>query len=75
MRDTLERPVDLNNFAKILPNWTKEEALEIEVLEQNASKMDFDVKRCRYAEMHEEMGPTSARPLERGLGGGRPPGR
>ena len=56
MRDTLGRPVDLNDFAKILPNWTKEEVLEIEALEQNASKMDFDVKRCRYAEMHEEMG-------------------
>ena len=53
MRDTLGRPADLNDFAKILPNWTKEEALEIEVLEQNASKMDFDVKRCRYAEMYE----------------------
>ena len=46
MRDTLGRPVGLNDFAKILPNWTKEEALEIEVLEQNLSKMDFDVKRC-----------------------------
>ena len=30
--------------------------MEIEVLEQDKSKMDFNVTRCRYAEMYEEMG-------------------
>ena len=50
-----EKP-DLRDFADILPNWTKEEALEIEVLDEAASVMNFNVTRCRYAEMYEEMG-------------------
>ena len=32
--------------------------MEIEVLEQDKSKMDFNVTRCRHAEMYEEMGLT-----------------
>ena len=46
----------MRDFADILPNWTKEEALEIEVLDEAASVMNFNVTRCRYAEMYEEMG-------------------
>ena len=56
MADVLEIKPDLSDFADILPNWTKEEALEIEVLEEAASVMNFNVTRCRYAEMYEEMG-------------------
>ena len=52
----IDHPANLQDFADILPNWTKEDALEIEVLEQDKSKMNFNVTRCRYAEMYEEMG-------------------
>ena len=56
MADVLGKKPDWSDFADILPNWTKEEALEIEVLDESASGMNFNVTRCRYAEMYEEMG-------------------
>ena len=56
MAQLVDHPANLQDFAEILSNWTKEDALEIEVLERNKSAMDFNVTRCRYAEMYEEMG-------------------
>jgi hypothetical protein len=36
--------------------WTKDKALEIEVLEQSDEKLSFNVTRCRYAEMYRALG-------------------
>ncbi len=47
---------DLQDFADILPLWTREDALEIEVLSQGDDHFDFNVKRCRYSEMYRDMG-------------------
>ena len=47
---------DLKDFHDILPNWTREGALEIELLEARADILNFNVKRCRYSEMYREMG-------------------
>ena len=47
---------DLTGFAALLPNWQKQDALEIEVLAESASRFDFNVRRCRYSEMYHEMG-------------------
>jgi hypothetical protein len=47
---------DLKDFFDILPLWSKDGALEIDVLEAGADTLDFNVKRCRYAEMYREMG-------------------
>ena len=47
---------DLTGFAALLPNWQKQDALEIEVLAESASRFDFNVRRCRYSEMYREMG-------------------
>ncbi|QWK80391.1 L-2-amino-thiazoline-4-carboxylic acid hydrolase [Ochrobactrum sp. BTU1] len=47
---------DLEDFADILPLWTKDNALEIDVLSQGKDHFDFNVKRCRYSEMYREMG-------------------
>jgi hypothetical protein len=52
----LDHAPDLTDFAAIMPNWTKEDALQIEPLEMTAEKMDFNVVRCRYSEMYREMG-------------------
>jgi predicted hydrocarbon binding protein len=52
----LDHMPDLSDFAAILPNWTKEDALELDVLVAEPDKMDFNVTRCRYAEMYHEMG-------------------
>src|SRR5664280_1143171 len=46
----------LQQFAAIRPSWTKEDALEIEVLAQSEDELRFNVTRCRYAEMYEALG-------------------
>ncbi|MEY8828224.1 L-2-amino-thiazoline-4-carboxylic acid hydrolase [Sedimentitalea sp. XS_ASV28] len=47
---------DLGDFADIMPNWTREDALRIEMVEASETRMDFNVTRCRYSEMYREMG-------------------
>lgn len=44
------------SFLETLQFWTQNGALEIEVLKQTQTKLDFDVKRCRYAEMYRALG-------------------
>ncbi len=56
LAEGLGRAPDLTDFAAIMPNWTKEDALQIEPLEMTADRMDFNVTRCRYAEMYRQMG-------------------
>ena len=46
----------VQHFAESLQFWTKDEALEIEVLEQTDEKFSFDVNRCRYAELYQALG-------------------
>lgn len=36
--------------------WTKDDALEIETLEQTPKQLNFNVHRCRYAELYRELG-------------------
>ncbi|MBP0650796.1 L-2-amino-thiazoline-4-carboxylic acid hydrolase, partial [Mycobacterium tuberculosis] len=49
LRDELGRDPNLEDFADILPAWTANDALEIEVIAARPDQLDFDVKRCRYA--------------------------
>jgi L-2-amino-thiazoline-4-carboxylic acid hydrolase len=46
----------LEHFVSLQPRWTREDALEIEVVEQDARHYGFNVKRCRYAETYRAMG-------------------
>lgn len=46
----------LQGFADLLPLWQMDNALEIDVQQQDAERFDFNVTRCRYAEMYREMG-------------------
>ena len=43
MAQQIDHPANLQDFKDTLPNWAKGDALEIEVLEQDKSKMDFNV--------------------------------
>jgi predicted ArsR family transcriptional regulator len=43
-------------FAESLRHWTADDALEIEVLQQTAEALDFNVTRCRYAELYRALG-------------------
>lgn len=46
----------LAHFIALQPLWTKDDALQIETLRQDEKHYDFNVTRCRYAEMYREMG-------------------
>lgn len=54
--DTLDHTPNLRDFADILPNWTKNDSLQIDVLHAEEERLDFNVLRCRYAEMYRDMG-------------------
>ncbi len=43
-------------FHDSLAYWTQDGALEIEMLENSAEKLNFNVKRCRYAELYQSLG-------------------
>jgi hypothetical protein len=47
---------DLADFAAILPRWQADDALAIEFLRATPAHLDFNVTRCRYAEMYRELG-------------------
>jgi predicted ArsR family transcriptional regulator len=46
----------LSEFAASLENWKKDDAMQIEVLEQSEKRFSFNVHRCRYAEMYAKLG-------------------
>ena len=46
----------LEHFIALQPLWTKGDALQIETLRRDAKAYDFNVTRCRYAEMYRAMG-------------------
>jgi hypothetical protein len=43
-------------FLDSLQYWTKDEALHIGVINSTPEKLDFNVTRCRYAEMYRALG-------------------
>ena len=47
---------DLTTFAALQPKWRQDGALEVEILAETAERFDYDVTRCRYAEMYHAMG-------------------
>jgi hypothetical protein len=46
----------MRDFIALYDIWTADCALEINVWEANDNRFDFNVTRCRYAEMYKEMG-------------------
>ena len=46
----------LDAFARSLDRWRENGALEIDILEQSATRLSFNVTRCRYAEMYRALG-------------------
>lgn len=46
----------LGAFASCLGRWNAGGALELEVLRQDENALDFNVRRCRYAEMYRALG-------------------
>lgn len=46
----------LVHFAAALDDWKKGDAYRMDVLQQDAKRFDFNVTRCRYAEMYRALG-------------------
>jgi len=46
----------LEKFISLIPAFSEDDALELEVLTHTADTYDFNVTRCRYAEFYDEMG-------------------
>ena len=51
-----DEPTSLLGFHSLLPQWTANGALEVEMLEEGETKVNYNVTRCRYSEMYREMG-------------------
>ncbi len=45
-----------NEFLDSLQVWAKDDALEFDVLDHGSEILDFNVTRCRYAEMYSALG-------------------
>lgn len=46
----------LKHFVDSLAYWTRDKALEIDVIEESDEILSFNVTRCRYAELYESLG-------------------
>lgn len=49
-------PATLRSFMALQPLWEKDDALTVDVLAATDAVFDYDVTRCRYAEMYQAMG-------------------
>ena len=47
---------DLVAYSESLEPWTRNGALELRVLNQSQTRLDFDVTRCQYAELYHRLG-------------------
>lgn len=43
-------------FLESLSYWTQDDALELDILEQSETTLNFNVNRCRYAELYNTLG-------------------
>ncbi|MBN1536146.1 MAG: L-2-amino-thiazoline-4-carboxylic acid hydrolase [Anaerolineales bacterium] len=46
----------LAHFAKLVEAWGKDDALQMEIIEQDENRLHFNVTRCRYAELYKNLG-------------------
>jgi len=56
-------PLDLEGFAKVLPRWQANDALDVTLHEKTAGALDFDVTRCAFADMYRELGLAELGPI------------
>ena len=56
LAEASDEPPGIAAFARLTERWKANGALELETLERSDERFDFNVTRCRYAEMYREMG-------------------
>ena len=54
----------MERFIGLYELWKMDGALDMEVLQESETRFDFNVRRCRYAEMYREMGLAEIRYLQ-----------
>jgi hypothetical protein len=54
---------DIPHLKQVVENWTAGGALELDVLRDDAEAFEFNVVRCRYAEMYRRLGLADLGPL------------
>lgn len=54
---------ELADLARVLEVWRGSGALEIEMVRDDGEHFDFDVKRCRFAEMYRRLGIPELGPI------------
>lgn len=54
---------DLAHLKQVVQKWTEDGALELDVLRDDADALQFNVVRCRYAEMYRRLGLADLGPL------------
>jgi hypothetical protein len=47
---------DLQAFGTSVEPWSRNDALQLRILDQNESVLNFDVTKCRYAELYRSLG-------------------
>lgn len=47
---------NLEAYGKSVEPWSRDGALELRILNQTGANLDFDVTRCKYAELYRELG-------------------
>ena len=47
---------DLETYAQSLEAWTRDEALQLQILDQGSGKLSFNVTKCKYAELYRDLG-------------------
>jgi predicted hydrocarbon binding protein len=56
MAAKVDGKTSMQTFADLRPLWMLDNALEIEMLQQDDTVMNYNITRCRYAETYREMG-------------------
>src|SRR6185312_7876985 len=54
---------DLTHLNRVVENWKVGDALELTVLRDDDDAFEFDVTRCRYAEMYQRLGLADLGPI------------
>jgi hypothetical protein len=47
---------DLQTYASSVEPWSRNDALHLRILDQNEHVLNFDVTKCRYAELYRSLG-------------------
>jgi hypothetical protein len=47
---------DLRAYGDSVEPWSRNDALQLRILDQNESALNFDVTKCRYAELYRSLG-------------------